>query len=106
MEVPYLMDVNKEGVTMSFAPVKFNRKDAVLRQESEDDSSSEHSSDKREMETSNAHLFSCLEEGCIRCYQRYSNLQQHPDSRKHKRALEREPLLDQAVYGYVQRVEV
>ena len=47
-------------------------------------------------------FFSCPEEGCIKCYQRYLNLQQHLDSRKHTRALEREPLLDQAVYGYAE----
>ena len=46
------------------------------------------------------------EEGCIKCYQRYSNLQQHLDSGKHTRALERETLLDQAVYGYAERLEV
>ena len=76
-EVPYLTDVNKEGVTASFAPVKSKRKDTVPRQESEEDSSSENSSDETETETSNARLFSCPEEGCIKCYQRYSNLQQH-----------------------------
>ena len=105
-EVPYLTDVNKEGVTASFAPVKSKRKDTVSRQESEEDSSSENSSDETETETSNARLFSCPEEGCIKCYQRYSNLQQHLDSGKHTRALEREPLLDQAVYGYAERLEV
>ena len=34
------------------------------------------------------------------------NLQQHLDSRKQTHALEREPLLDQAVCGYAEGLEV
>ena len=52
-----LTDVNKEGVTASYTPVKSKRKDTVPRQESEDDSSRENSSDETETETSNARLF-------------------------------------------------
>ena len=44
--------------------------------------------------------------GMYQSYQRYLNLQQHLDSGKHTRALEREPLLDQAVFGYAERLEV
>ena len=105
-EVPYLTDVNKEGATASFSPVKSKRKDTVPRQESEEDNFPENSSDETETKTSNAHLFSCPEEGCIKCYQRYSNLRQHLDSGRHTRTLEQEPLLDQAVYGYAGRLEV
>ena len=35
-----------------------------------------------------------------------SHLQEHLDSVKHVRALEREPLLDQAVYDFAERLEV
>ena len=51
-------------------------------------------------------IFSCPEEGCLKRYQRYSYLQKHLDSGKHVRAVEREPLLDQAVYGCAERLEI
>ena len=81
------MDTNKEGVTASFTPVKSKREDTGPRQESEEDSSRENSSDETETETSNACFFPCPEEGCIKCY-RYTNLPQHLDSRKHTHTLE------------------
>lgn len=67
-EVLYLMDVNKEGVIVSFVFVKFKCKDIVLRQESEEDSFCENLSNEIEMEIFNVCFFLCLEEGCIKCY--------------------------------------
>ena len=104
--VPCLTEVNKEGVTGDFTSVKPKRKETLQRQDTEVEGSSESSSSETEKEETSVRIFSCPEEGCLKRYQRYSYLQQHLDSGKHARALEREPLLDQAVYGYAERLEV
>ena len=82
------------------------RKETLQRQDTEVEGSSESSSSETEKEETSVRIFSCPEEGCLRHYQRYSYLQQHLDSGKHVRALERELLLDQAFYGYAERLEV
>ena len=61
---------------------------------------------KTEKEETSVRIISCPEEGCLKRCQRNSYLQQHLDSGKHVRALEREPPLDKAVYGYTERLEV
>ena len=50
-------------------------------------------------------LFTCPEEGCIKSYQRYSSLQKHLDSGRHKYALERMSLLDKALLDYAGNLE-
>ena len=104
--VPCLTEVNKEGVTGDFTSVKPKRKETLQRQDTDVEGSSESSSSETGKEETSVRIFSCPEEGCLKRYQRYSYLQQHLDSGKHARALEREPLLDQAVYGYAERLEV
>ena len=47
-----------------------------------------------EEEDSNAAIFSCPEEGCVKLFGRYSLMQRHLDCGKHQRALERHTLLD------------
>ena len=42
-----------------------------------------------EEEDSNAAIFSCPEEGCVKTFERYSSMQRHLDCGKHQRALER-----------------
>ena len=58
-----------------------------------------------EEEDSNAAIFSCPEEGCVKTFVRYSSMQRHLDCGKHQRALERSTLLDKAAVGYAQRLE-
>ena len=58
-----------------------------------------------EEEDSNAAIFSCPEEGCVKTFVRYSSMQRHLDCGKHQRALERYTLLDRAAVGYAQRLE-
>lgn len=103
-EVPCLTDM--EGVTGDFMSVKSKRKEKVPKQKASDDSSEHSSTEELETEEPDVRLFSCPEEGCIKRYQRYSHLQHHLDSGKHALAVEREPLLDRAVLGYAERLEV
>lgn len=56
-------------------------------------------------EDSNAAIFSCPEEGCVKTFERYSSMQRHLDCGKHQRALERYTLLDIAAVGYAQMLE-
>ena len=58
-----------------------------------------------EEEDSNAAIFSCPEEGCVKTFVRYSSMQRHLDCGKHQRALERYTLLDRAAVEYAQRLE-
>ena len=58
-----------------------------------------------EEEDSNAAIFSCPEEGCVKTFERYSSMQRHLDCGKHQRALKRYTLLDRAAVGYAQRLE-
>ncbi|PFX18467.1 hypothetical protein AWC38_SpisGene17166 [Stylophora pistillata] len=58
-----------------------------------------------EEEDSNAAIFSCPEEDCVKTFVRYSSMQRHLDCGKHQRALRRYTLLDRAAVGYAQRLE-
>ena len=58
-----------------------------------------------EEEDSNAAIFSCPEEGCVKTFVKYSSMQWQLDCRKHQRALERYTLLDRAAVEYAQKLE-
>ena len=45
-------------------------------------------------------LFSCPEEGCVKAYSRFANLQTHLDTGKHQMMLEQETLYDKAKREY------
>ena len=45
-------------------------------------------------------LFPCPEEGCVKAYSRFANLQTHPDTGKHQMILEQETLYDKAKREY------
>ena len=49
-------------------------------------------------------LFTCPEDGCIRTFQKSSSLQTHLDVGRHKRALEKETLFDEARRGYAAKI--
>ncbi|KAL9987537.1 hypothetical protein ACROYT_G001862 [Oculina patagonica] len=72
-----------------------------------EDTSSDGDDDGSASDEGNANsgLFSCLEEGSIMTYQRYSSLEQHLQCGKHKRALEQETLLDRAMLRYAYELE-
>lgn len=68
------------------------------------------SNENRESNPSNlpeseSDLFSCPEEGCVKIYERYSDLQNHLDCRRHDWIPEQETLLDKAVRNYAAKVE-
>lgn len=77
---------------------KLNQPHAQLEIESDDETSDD-------TESCHANLFSCLEEGCIKTFQRFSSLQRHLDVGKHKYALEHETLLDKAMLSYATKLE-
>jgi len=45
-------------------------------------------------------LFSCPEEGCVKGYSRFANLQTHLDTGKHQMMIEQETLYDRAKREY------
>lgn len=55
--------------------------------------------------TTGSGLYPCPEEGCTKCYQRFSSLQNHLDCGRHVRSLEQESMIDKAVRGYAARLE-
>ena len=50
-------------------------------------------------------LFTCIEEGCVKSFQRFSSLQNHLDLGKHNYVLERETFLDKVMVQYVEKLE-
>ena len=50
-------------------------------------------------------LFSCPEDGRIKCCQRFSSLQGHLEVCKHSYALENETLFDKAMVAYATKLE-
>ena len=57
------------------------------------------------MSDSKEDLFSSPEEGCIKVYQRFSDLQYHLDCGRHDRIAEQETFLDKAVLNYASKIE-
>ena len=49
-------------------------------------------------------LFSFLEDGCVKTFQRYSSLQRHLSFGKHEFNLEHETLLDKAILSYATKL--
>ena len=56
-------------------------------------------------ESCHAKLFTCLEDGCVRTFQRFSSMQRHLDYGKHQYILEHETLLDKAMLSYATKLE-
>ena len=92
---------NAQFNTVTSKKAKAPPKQANTTGPSDSPSSNESSSDE-----SNAGLFSCPEEGCIKCYQRFSSLQRHMDCGRHHLAVENESLLDRAIVGYSEQLDV
>lgn len=73
---------------------------------SDDECSLDSLSSSEEPDSATCRLFFCPKEGCVKSFQRYSNLQYHLDSGKHKRVVEHETLLDRAINQYAYQLEV
>ena len=67
-----------------------------------DDSSN---SDVEEETSQGSKLFPCPENGCVKSFQRFSNLENHLDFGKHNYALERETFLDKAMLAYATKLD-
>ncbi|KAL9964988.1 hypothetical protein ACROYT_G028708 [Oculina patagonica] len=108
MEVPVLSAVDSvtNGQKVNFTTIQSKKPKIPSKQADTPAPSDSPSSDESSSDESNVSLFSCPEEGCIKRYQRFSSLQQHLDCGKHHRAIENESLLDRAITGYSERLEV
>ena len=62
-------------------------------------------SDVEEETSQVSQLFPCPENGCVKSFQRFSNLENHLDFGKHKYALERETFLDIAMLSYATKLD-
>jgi hypothetical protein len=62
-------------------------------------------SDVEEEISQGSPLFPCPENGCVKSFQRFSNLENHLDFGKHKYALERETFLDKAMLSYATKLD-
>ena len=111
-EVPLLSEVEhgSYGEKPNFKTIRSKKPKSPSKQANTADPSDSVSSDESSAEESNCGLFSCPEEGCIQLcikrYQRHSSLQRHLDCGKHHRVIEKERLLDSAIAGYSERLDV
>ncbi|KAL9966690.1 hypothetical protein ACROYT_G024802 [Oculina patagonica] len=107
-EVPGLSAVDSvtNGQKANFTTIQSKKPKIPSKQADTPAPSDSPSSDESSSDESNVSLFSCPEEGCIKRYQRFSSLQRHLDCGKHHRAIENESLLDRAITGYSERLEV
>ena len=100
------------GSNAKFVPVKSKKQhrqeSAVCKAASSSDSesSSSESTDPNTMATSKEpRLFACPDKGCTKSFVKYSSLQIHMESGKHKRRLEYETLYDKAIKEYATKLE-
>ncbi|KAL9962183.1 hypothetical protein ACROYT_G031264 [Oculina patagonica] len=107
-ELPGLSAVDSvtNGQKANFTTIQSKKPKIPSKQSDTPAPSDSPSSDESSSDESNVSLFSCPEEGCIKRYQRFSSLQRHLDCGKHHRAIENESLLDRAITGYSERLEV
>ncbi|PFX13340.1 hypothetical protein AWC38_SpisGene22581 [Stylophora pistillata] len=99
LHCPSLSDLpTPTGVTRSYSSAFTSVKERRIKASVRDEDPPVHI----EEEESNARIFSCPEEGCVKTFVRYSSMQRHLDCGKHQRALERYTILDRAAAGYAQ----
>ena len=101
---PPVMNISHVSSSASaFQPLKPRRQQANPSSDSEssDEESESANTGHQEMSDKTALLFPCPEEGCIKVYRRFNNLQAHLTCANHKRAPDRETLHDRAkiLYG-------
>ena len=101
IDLPFLTSthVSPEKDQISFSAIKSKRK---ISQPSSNENIESMLSNLLEPDND---LFACPEEGCVKVYQRYLDLQYHLDCGKHDRMPEQETLLDKAVLNYASKIE-
>ena len=103
-QLPALTGVTRSN-SCSFAPVKERRSKATEQDLPPTTTAAEVTSEGEESISKDG-IFTCPEEGCVQTFLRYSSMQRHLDCGRHKRAVERDTLLDKAAVGYAQKLEV
>ena len=61
--------------------------------------------DVKEETSQGSKLFPSPENGCVKSFQRFSNLENHHDFGKHNYALERETFFDKAILSYATKLD-
>ncbi len=61
--------------------------------------------DVKEETSQGSKLFPCPENGCVKSFQRFSNLENHLDFGKHNYALERKTFFDKAILSYATKLD-
>jgi len=92
---------------VNFALIKLRRVDRATSLVEEQETIDEDADNASNLSLDSAplNLFLCLEEGCIKSFQRHSYLQKHLEYGERKLGLEYETLLYQAVLGYASKLE-
>ena len=103
-QLPALTGVTRSN-SCSFAPVK-ERCSKATEQDLPPATTAAEVRSEGEESISKDGIFTCLEEGCVQTFLRYSSMQQHLDCGQHKHAVERDTLFDKAAVGYAQTLEV
>ena len=108
VEAPLLSEVEHGSFEekANFKTIRSKKPRSPSKQADSTDPCDSLSSDESSSEESNVRLFSCPEEGCIKRYQHCSSLQRHLDCGKHHRVIEKESLLDRAIAGYSERLDL
>ena len=63
----------------------------------------EYEDNDAEQHGSTVGLFTCIEEGCVKSFQRFTSFQNHLDFGTHNYVLERETFLDKAMVQYTEK---
>ena len=107
-EIPGLstIDCDTSGEMHSLKTVTSEKAKAPPKQGNTTGPSNSPSSNESSSVKSNVGLFSCPKEGYIKRYQRFSSLQRHMNCGRHHLAIENESLLDRAIVGYSERLDV
>jgi len=103
-QLPALTGVTRSN-SCSFAQVKERRSKATEQDLPPTTTAAEVTSEGEESMSKDG-IFTCPEEGCVQTFLRYSSMQRYLDCGRHKRAVERDTLLDKAAVGYAQKLEV
>ena len=107
-EIPRLsaIDCGTCGEKAQFKTITSKKAKIPLKKTNSTGPSDSPRSDESCSDESNVALFPCPDEGCIKCYQRFSSLQWHLDCGRHHLAIENESLFDRAIVGHSERLDV
>ena len=104
-----IADNAKSNVAFVTVKARLRAKQKPSMEELQEDASKLSSPESESDDDTGCHnerkLFYCPEEGCVKSYQRYSFLEQHLISGRHKYALENQTLYDKAMILYATKLE-